>query len=122
MIYNLSSIELNKCTLKEFDSNEVIDITTKLTPSEAFRAINRKLETSRYSIDDIDVENNSMILSERVSLISGGYFIGILCKFDEKDTKIKIGIKSKNAFVGFGNKVHLERFINFVRSALLIFE
>jgi hypothetical protein len=117
-----SIINIQKGSINKTSFQEVISIPTKLTPVNSYKAIIRFLDTSKYIIDDLRIEENIVLLSEEKTLYSGGYYFIVSCKPDGNETKIDIGIKDKNSQLSKYVQVNHKRFVNLIRAALLLSE
>lgn len=112
--------ESRKGTITGTKASEGVNIITTLSPSETFKAIIKNLNTSRYSIDDIEENKYMLVLSDRYSLASGGYYYTVSCSTDVNKTKIEIGIKGKIIHGTQNSQIHLDRFVNLIRAAILV--
>jgi hypothetical protein len=86
-------------TLKE-RPRRIKSMVTGASPSHVLKAIVVSVPVSTYKIELFDETNGNVVLGERPSLTSYGFFYPVFVRSEGADTRVEVGIKSKGWQVG----------------------
>lgn len=93
-------------------------LTAKLSVADTMKVLVRFAQQSGYAVEVLDEANGRLVLSDRATLTSFGFFYLVFLKGDSVETLIEVGVKSKSFQVGPVATRSLERCVNGIRAAI----
>ena len=125
MGWSLFNEEYRKGSLQKTRAHFKSDFVTVAPPLETYKSILQFAHQNGYRIDDFDEQNLSVVLNEKMTLVSYGALYPIYVRESENKTIVEVGITSKLGKVGVISPIdkklitrRLERTINAIQTSL----